>query len=64
MSMPVIEILKQYGAATFELAILATIVALVVGIPLGKTGGSPRGSLVGRGDSPVFHRLLRHTGLL
>ncbi|OJG12768.1 hypothetical protein RU94_GL002043 [Enterococcus asini] len=36
MSMPVTEILKQYGAATFELAILATIVALVVGIPLGK----------------------------
>lgn len=36
MSMPVTEILKQYGAATFELAILATIVALLVGIPLGK----------------------------
>lgn len=36
MSMPVTEILKQYGAATFELAILATIVALIVGIPLGK----------------------------
>lgn len=36
MSMPVTEILQKYGAATFELAILATIVALVIGIPLGK----------------------------
>lgn len=36
MSMPVTDILKQYGAATFELAILATLVALIIGIPLGK----------------------------
>ncbi len=36
MAMPVTKILSKYGAATFELAILSTIVALVVGIPLGK----------------------------
>ncbi|MDR1605828.1 MAG: ABC transporter permease [Streptococcaceae bacterium] len=36
LSMPVTQILKTYGAATFELAILSVIVALVIGIPLGK----------------------------
>ena len=36
MSMPVTAILKKYGAATFELAFLAVILAMVIGIPLGK----------------------------
>lgn len=33
---PVISILTHYGAATFELAFLALIVALIVGIGLGR----------------------------
>ncbi len=45
MSMPVTEILKRYGAATLELAILAVIVALAVGIPLGKLSARYRDKL-------------------
>ena len=34
---PVVSILARYGSATFELAFLALIVALVVGIGLGQS---------------------------
>ena len=39
---PVISILTHYGAATFELAFLSLIVALVVGIPLGRLAARHR----------------------
>lgn len=45
MSIPVTEIIKEYWAATFELTILAIIVALVVGIPLGKIAARKRDKL-------------------
>ena len=39
---PVISILTHYGAATFELAFLALIVALIVGIGLGRLAARKR----------------------
>lgn len=39
---PVTSILTHYGAATFELAFLALMVALLVGIPLGKLAARHR----------------------
>lgn len=39
---PVISILTRYGAATLELAILALIIALLVGIPLGRLAAHHR----------------------
>ena len=39
---PVVSILVRYGAATFELALLALIVALVVGIGLGRIAARRR----------------------
>ena len=39
---PVITILTRYGAATFELAFLALIVALIVGIGLGRLAARKR----------------------
>lgn len=45
MAMPVTEILKKYGAATFELAFLAVFVAMLVGIPLGKLSARYRDRL-------------------
>lgn len=39
---PVISILTQYGAATLELSILALIVALIVGIGLGRIAAQHR----------------------
>lgn len=46
---PVISILTRYGAATFELAILALIVALVVGIVLGRIAAKHRDRLADAG---------------
>jgi peptide/nickel transport system permease protein len=45
LSVPVTQILKTYGAATFELAILAVLVALVIGVPLGKMAARYRDKL-------------------
>ena len=39
---PVLSILTRYGAATLELAILALIIALLVGIPLGRLAAHHR----------------------
>ncbi len=39
---PVVSILARYGSATFELAFLALIVALVVGIGLGRVAARRR----------------------
>lgn len=46
---PVINILLRYGAATFELAILALIVALIVGIVLGRVAAKHRDQLADAG---------------
>ncbi len=42
---PVIDILTRYGAATFELALLALIVAMIVGIVLGRIAAKHRDHL-------------------
>ena len=39
---PVIDVLLRYGPATFELALYAVIVALAVGIPLGRIAAARR----------------------
>ncbi|PPG49224.1 peptide ABC transporter permease, partial [Rathayibacter sp. AY2B7] len=39
---PVTEVLAVYGAATFELAVYALLVALVVGVPLGAIAARKR----------------------
>ena len=39
---PVINVLFRYGPATFELALYAVIVALLIGIPLGRLAASKR----------------------
>lgn len=39
---PVISILVHYGSATFELALLSLIVALIVGIGLGRVAACRR----------------------
>ena len=46
---PVISILTRYGAATFELAILALIVAMVVGIAFGRIAAHHRDRLADAG---------------
>ena len=46
---PVISILTRYGAATFELAILALIVAMVVGITFGRIAAHRRDHLADAG---------------
>ena len=39
---PVIDVIVRYGAATFELALYALLVAFVVGIPLGMVAAAKR----------------------
>ncbi|WP_291531478.1 ABC transporter permease [Bifidobacterium sp. UBA4282] len=46
---PVISILTRYGAATFELAILALIVAMIVGIAFGRIAAHHRDRLADAG---------------
>jgi peptide/nickel transport system permease protein len=45
LKMPVTEVIATYGAATLELAILALIVAFLVGVPLGKLAAKYRDKL-------------------
>ena len=70
---PVISILTHYGAATFELAFLALIVALIVGIGLGRLAARKRDRAADAGirtfailcyATPVFFlgRLVSPTG--
>ncbi|NEG95739.1 ABC transporter permease subunit [Bifidobacterium sp. SMB2] len=46
---PVITVLTRYGAATFELALLALIIALIVGIGLGRIAARRRDQAVDAG---------------
>ncbi len=61
---PVISILTHYGAATFELAFLALIVALIVGIGLGRVAARKRDHAADAGIRTFAILLLRHPGVL
>mgnify|MGYP000585682952 CR=1 FL=1 len=60
---PVISILVHYGSATFELALLSLIVALIVGIGLGRVAACRRDHAADAAFEPC-HSVLRHPRVL